>query len=103
MTQPTNQTAKRSSHVKVLGFIALLVVVMSLVMLQQSGRQNSSDTVFAANKSVQWVEANPAKVSVNWNSGATPTPTPTSSSSAARAAGASYFTTEPATPNPTEP
>lgn len=76
----TNQMAQRHLTIKLAAFIALFLLMTGLVILQLNSGSQSNSSALTTEDSVQWVVTNPAQVSVNWNSGATPTPTPTSSS-----------------------
>lgn len=73
----TNQVAQRHLNFKLAAFIALFLLMTSVVILQLKSGSQSTNSALTTKDSVQWVQANPAQVSVNWNSGATPTPTPT--------------------------
>ena len=85
--QKTNRIAQHFLNIKLAAFIALFLLMASLVILQLTSGSQSKSSTLTTEDSVQWVETNPAQVSVNWNSGATPTPTPTGSSSARMTSG----------------
>lgn len=80
-----SQATQQTVHAKVVGVVLLLLLLASFLMLQLGSKQGTTLTTVEADGSVQWVEAQPAQVSVNWNSNATPTPTPTANSNYARA------------------
>ena len=98
-----SQATKQTVHAKVVGVVLLLLLMASFLMLQLGSKQDTTLTTVEADGSVQWVEAQPAQVSVNWNSNATPTPTPTGNSSYARASSLSSMEFYLATPEPDKP
>lgn len=90
--EKTNRMAQQFLNIKLAAFIALFLLMASLVILQLTSSSQLKSSTLTTEDSVQWVEVNPAQVSVNWNSGATPTPTPTGSSSARMTSGSSMNT-----------
>lgn len=98
-----SQATKQTLNAKVVGTVLLLLLMASFLILQLGSKQGSTLTTVEADGSVQWVEAQPAQVSVNWNSNATPTPTPTASSSYARSSSLNSMEFYLATPEPDKP